>query len=119
MHDLVNDLAQWAAGNIYLRMEDAPEGNKQQRFSKSLRHLSYIPGGHDGVKRFADFDDTEHLRTFLSVMLSNCWGGHLAYSILQRLLKLHRLKVLSLGGYKISELPNSVGDLRYLRYLNL
>ncbi|KAH9686015.1 putative disease resistance RPP13-like protein 1 [Citrus sinensis] len=119
MHDLVNDLAQWAAGNIYLRMEDAPGGNKQQRFSKSLRHLSYIPGGHDGVKRFADFDDTEHLRTFLPVMLSNCWGGYLAYSILQRLLKLHRLKVFSLCGYQISELPNSVGDLRYLRYLNL
>ncbi|GAY68979.1 hypothetical protein CUMW_268420 [Citrus unshiu] len=65
MHDLVNDLAQWAAGDIYFTMEYTSEVNKQQSFSKNLRHLSYILGKYDGVKRFEGLYDIQHLRTFL------------------------------------------------------
>ncbi|KAL9448734.1 hypothetical protein AB3S75_016103 [Citrus x aurantiifolia] len=119
MHDLVNDLAQWAAGEMYFRMEDISEVDKQQSFSKNLRHLSYIRGEYDGVKRFEDLYDIQHLRTFLPVRLSNSWPGDLARSILPKLFKLQRLRVFSLCGYYISELPDSVGDLRYLKYLNL
>ena len=49
----------------------------------------------------------------------NSRDGYLAHSILPKLFKLQRLRVFSLRGYHISELPDSVGDLRYLRYLNL
>ncbi|KAK9217177.1 hypothetical protein WN943_005802 [Citrus x changshan-huyou] len=119
MHDLVNDLAHWAAGEIYFTMEYTSEINKQQSFSKNLRHLSYILGEYDGVKRFEDLYDIQHLRTFLPIRLSNSWPGYLARSILPKLFKLQRLRVFSLCGYRISELPNSVGDLRYLKYLNL
>ncbi|GAY61485.1 hypothetical protein CUMW_210350, partial [Citrus unshiu] len=119
MHDLVSDLAQWAAGEMYFTMEYTSEVNKQQRFSRYLRHLSYIPEYYDGGKRFEDLYDIQHLRTFLPVMLSNRSRGYLAPSILPKLLKLQRLRVFSLRGYHISELPDSVGDLRYLRYLNL
>ncbi|KDO39065.1 hypothetical protein CISIN_1g044062mg, partial [Citrus sinensis] len=52
-------------------------------------------------------------------MLSNRLHGYLALSILPKLFKLQRLRVFSLRGYRISELPDSVGDLRYLRHLNL
>ncbi|KAH9684353.1 putative disease resistance RPP13-like protein 1 [Citrus sinensis] len=119
MHDLISDLAQWAAGEIYFTMEYTSEVNKQQSFSKNLRHLSYIRGECDGVKRFEGLYDIQHLRTFLPVKLSNSWDGDLARSILPKLFKLQRLRVFSLFGYRISELPNSVGDLRYLKYLNL
>ncbi|KDO38814.1 hypothetical protein CISIN_1g002156mg [Citrus sinensis] len=119
MHDLINDLAQWAAGEIYFRMEYTSEVNKQQSFSENLRHLSYIPEYCDGVKRFEDLYDIQHLRTFLPVTLSNSSRGHLAYSILPKLFKLQRLRAFSLRGYHIFELPDSIGDLRYLRYLNL
>ncbi|KAL9451899.1 hypothetical protein AB3S75_013474 [Citrus x aurantiifolia] len=119
MHDLISDLAQWAAGEIYFTMEYTSEVNKQQSFSKNLRHLSYIRGEYDGVKRFEGLYDIQHLRTFLPVKLSNSWDGDLARSILPKLFKLQRLRVFSLFGYRISELPNSVGDLRYLKYLNL
>ncbi|XP_024040654.1 putative disease resistance RPP13-like protein 1 [Citrus clementina] len=119
MHDLVNDLAEWAAGEMYFRMEDISEVDKQQSFPRNLRHLSYIRGGYDGVKRFEELYDIQHLRTFLPVMLTNSSRGYLAHSILPKLFKLRRLRVFSLCGYHISELPDSIGDLRYLRYLNL
>ncbi|KAK9217344.1 hypothetical protein WN943_005971 [Citrus x changshan-huyou] len=119
MHDLVNDLAQWAAGEIYFTMEYNSEVNKQQSFSKNFRHLSYIPEYCDGVQRFEDLYDIQHLRTFLPVTMSNRSLGHLAHSILPKLFKLQRLRVFSLHGYQISELPYSIGDLRYLRHLNL
>ncbi|KAL9448732.1 hypothetical protein AB3S75_016101 [Citrus x aurantiifolia] len=120
MHDLVNDLAQWAAGEMYFRMEYISEVNKQQSFSRNLRHLSYIPEYFEGSKRFEDLYNIQHLRTFLPVRLPNSWPpGFLARSIPPKLFKLQRLRVFSLRGHYISELPNSVGDLRYLRFLNL
>ncbi|KAL9451753.1 hypothetical protein AB3S75_013341 [Citrus x aurantiifolia] len=119
MHDLVNDLAQWAAGEMYFRMEYISEVDKQQSFPRNLRHLSHILGGYDCVKRFEDLYDIQHLRTLLPLKLSNSSYGYLAYSILPKLFKLQSLRVFSLCGYNISELPDSIGDLRYLRYLNL
>ncbi|KAK9213892.1 hypothetical protein WN944_005878 [Citrus x changshan-huyou] len=119
MHDLVNDLAQWAAGEMYFRMEYISEVDKQQSFPRNLRHLSYICGDYDGVKRFEELYDIQHLRTLLPVTLLSSRPGYLAHSILPKLFKLQRLRVFSLRGYHISELPDSIGDLRYLRYLNL
>ncbi|KAH9750470.1 putative disease resistance RPP13-like protein 1 [Citrus sinensis] len=119
MHDLINDLAHWAAGEINFTVEYTSEVNKQQSFSRNLRHLSYICGEYDGVERFEKLYDIQHLRTFLPLMLSNSERGYLAHSILPKLFKLQSLRVFSLCGYYISELPDSIGDLRYLRYLNL
>ncbi|KAK9213847.1 hypothetical protein WN944_005832 [Citrus x changshan-huyou] len=119
MHDLINDLARWAAGETYFTLEYTSEVNKQQRFSRNLRHLSYICGEYDGVERFEKLYDIQHLRTFLPLMLLNSRHGYLAHSILPKLFKLQSLRVFSLRGYCISELPDSVGDLRYLRHLNL
>ncbi|KAH9750451.1 putative disease resistance RPP13-like protein 1 [Citrus sinensis] len=119
MHDLINDLARWAAGETYFTLEYTSEVNKQQCFSRNLCHLSYIRGDCDGVQRFEKLYDIQHLRTFLPVMLSNSLDGYLAPSILTELFKLQRLRIFSLRGYHISELPDSVGDLRYLRHLNL
>ncbi|KDO40228.1 hypothetical protein CISIN_1g048507mg [Citrus sinensis] len=119
MHDLINDLARWAAGETYFTLEYTSEVNKQQCFSRNLRHLSYIRGDYDGVQRFEKLYDIQHLRTFLPVMLSNSLHGYLAPSILTELFKLQRLRVFSLRGYRIDELPDSIGDLRYFRYLNL
>ncbi|KAJ4723710.1 Disease resistance protein [Melia azedarach] len=103
MHDLINDLAQWAAGEIYFRMEDMLECKKQQEFSVNLRHLSYIRGQYDGMKRFEIFNNVKHLRTFLPIVLRDTWSR----------------EVLSLKSYCLSELPMSIGDLKHLRYLNL
>ncbi|KAK9192523.1 hypothetical protein WN944_003216 [Citrus x changshan-huyou] len=101
MHDLINDLARWAAGELYFRMKDTLAGENRQKFSQSLRHFSYIHGEYDGEKRLKSVSDVEHLRTFLSVNLSDYRHNYLAWSVLQRLLNLPRLRVFSLRGSRV------------------
>ncbi|KAH9669050.1 putative disease resistance RPP13-like protein 1 [Citrus sinensis] len=119
MHDLINDLSRWAAGELYFRIEDTLAGENRQKFSQSLRHFSYIHGEYDGEKRLKSVSDVERLRTFLPVNLSDYRRNYLAWSVLQRLLNLPRLRVFSLHGYHISKLPNEIGNLKHLRFLNL
>ncbi|XVF24475.1 hypothetical protein REPUB_Repub13aG0131300 [Reevesia pubescens] len=116
MHDLINDLARLVAGERCFRVED----DKQLKISSRARYSSYIANRSDGLKKFDTFYEAEHLRTFLPFMLPKdgeyCF---LTSNVLFDLLpKLRRLRVLSLKGYYITELPNSVGDLRHIRYLN-
>nr|POF05789.1 putative disease resistance rpp13-like protein 1 [Quercus suber] len=65
-------------GDICFRMGDKLEVNNIGKFSKQVRHLSYLGGRYDGTKR-----------------------------------------VLSLSGYCITELPDSIDDLKHLRYIEL
>ncbi|XP_022764306.1 putative disease resistance RPP13-like protein 1 [Durio zibethinus] len=55
-----------------------------QKISKHARHLSYIGGVYDGVKKFEGIDEA----------------------------------VLYLEGYRISKLPDVIGDLKHLWYLD-
>lgn len=93
------------------RMEDAVEGDKQRKFSKSLRHLSYIRSKYDGIKRFEAIDGVKHLRTSLPISSRVVWDySHLNRNVLFDLsLKLQCFRY---------ELPSEIGDLKILRYLN-
>ncbi|XP_028065163.1 putative disease resistance RPP13-like protein 1 [Camellia sinensis] len=60
-----------------------------------------------------------HLRTFLPFHLQNISDYNLASNVPLNLLpKLRCLRVLNMSRYHITEVPNSVGDLKHLRYLN-
>ncbi|XP_017980297.1 PREDICTED: putative disease resistance protein At3g14460 [Theobroma cacao] len=118
MHDLVNDLAQSVAGEICSKLEN----DKQLRFSEGTRHSSYVRGWFDGMKKFEAFNQTKHLRTFLQFPGSS-WAPegdcYLSNNVLFDLLpKLRCLRVLSLKGYRIIELPNFFQNLIHLRYLD-
>ncbi|KAL4310911.1 hypothetical protein GQ457_01G001640 [Hibiscus cannabinus] len=116
MHDLMNDLAESVAGDICFRLED----NKQKKFSRHSRHSSYIVEEYDTVKKFEPFDQTKYLRTFLPLKKDQVWRCHLTNVVMVELLpKLNYLRVLSLCGYRITELPEFLGKLKHLRYLNL
>ncbi|XP_050112973.1 putative disease resistance RPP13-like protein 1 [Malus sylvestris] len=122
MHDLVNDLAQWAAGEICFRLEDKRGDNLPSTCFRRARHSSFIAGQFDGFTRFEAFPKAEHLRTFLPLSLSNSrvWHTYLPRKVTFELLpQLQYLRVLSFNGYKITELPESIGDLRLLQYLDL
>ncbi|KAF5445980.1 hypothetical protein F2P56_031647 [Juglans regia] len=118
MHDLINDLAKSVAGNTCFRMEDRVEGSKQGSIFKKTRHLSYLGDRFDGFKKFEAFYELTCLRTFLPLpVLGWCY---LARNVPLHLLpKLQCLRVLSLNGYCIIEISNSIGDLIHLRYLDL
>ncbi|KAB2006698.1 hypothetical protein ES319_D11G365400v1 [Gossypium barbadense] len=112
MHDLINDLAQVVAGDTCSKLE----GDKQQRFSNRTRHSSYIVGRF-GI--FEAFNQVKSLRTFLPLQLSCFRWPYLTDVLLVDLLpRLGYLRVLSLSGYEIFELPDVFENLKHLRYLN-
>ncbi|KAI5341997.1 hypothetical protein L3X38_009872 [Prunus dulcis] len=118
MHDLVTDLAQWAAGNTCFRLEDKKGDNLQ---SVCFRHSSFIIGHYDGVQKFEAYREVKRLRTFLPLSLSDIWWSSqcLARTVIFDLLpQMQYLRVLSLNGYRVTELPDSIGNLKYLRYLD-
>ncbi|KAL6123344.1 hypothetical protein ACLB2K_075866 [Fragaria x ananassa] len=119
MHDLVTDLARWAAGSSCCRLEDI-QNCDSQRLPK-IRHSSYILGEYDGVKKFEVYSEATSLRTFLPLSLGSPYDCHyLAQKVTSDLLpKLHYLRLLSLNGYEITELPDTIGELKHLRYLDL
>ncbi|KAJ9685622.1 hypothetical protein PVL29_017601 [Vitis rotundifolia] len=121
MHDLINDLAKFVGGEICFSLEENLEGNQQQTISKKARLSSFIRGRYDVFKKFEAFYGMEYLRTFIALPTDASWRLYwLSNKVLEELMpKLRCLRVLSLSGYQISEIPSSVGDLKHLRYLNL
>ncbi|XP_050112812.1 putative disease resistance RPP13-like protein 1 isoform X1 [Malus sylvestris] len=121
MHDLVGDLARWAAGEICFLLEDKGNGD----LHPAARHMSYVSGTYDGVKKFEAISRVKHLRTFMPfaqdlsrfpVIEPNYLTRRVTFDLLP---ELRILRVLSLDGYGITELPNSIGKLWNLRYLDL
>ncbi|XP_012443801.2 putative disease resistance RPP13-like protein 1 [Gossypium raimondii] len=116
MHDLMNDLAQSVAGEICCRLE----GEKQQKFSHRSRHSAYvIDESYQSVKKFEAFYQMTSLRTFLPLVAPSYKDFYLSNVVLDELLpSLSYLRVLSLGGYEIYDLPDFFENLKHLRYLN-
>ncbi|KAL6131923.1 hypothetical protein ACLB2K_070296 [Fragaria x ananassa] len=118
MHDLVTDLARWAAGSSCSRLEEMQNCESQRRCLQQVRHSSFIPGEDDGVKKFEVYSEATCLRTFLPLSLRN--SNYLAQKVTSDLLpKLQYLRLLSLKSYKIIELPDTIGKMKHLRYLDL
>ncbi|KAH1063204.1 hypothetical protein J1N35_028191 [Gossypium stocksii] len=117
MHDLMNDLAQLVAGEICCRLE----GEKQQKFSHRSRHSAYVSDNRDyTVKKFEAFYQMTSLHTFLPLplMLPRYIGFSLSNVVLDDLLpRLSYLRVISLRGYGIHDLPDFFENLKHLRYL--
>ncbi|KAJ9697505.1 hypothetical protein PVL29_009363 [Vitis rotundifolia] len=106
MHDLINDLAQDVARKICFTFENL------DKISKSTRHLSFICSEYDVFKKFEVCEEMEQLRTFLALPINiddeekQCY---LSTKVFHDLLpKLRHLR-----------LPDSIDDLKHLRYLNL
>ncbi|XWS32497.1 hypothetical protein CRYUN_Cryun23aG0163600 [Craigia yunnanensis] len=119
MHDLFIDLAQSVVGDLCFDMEQQIDDG--QHYIEKARHLSFICQQYDVSERFEIFNKMKCVRSFLALPISDqkryCY---LSCKVSHQLLpKLKRLRVLSLSGYFIGELSNSIGDLKHLRYLNL
>ncbi|KAL5825896.1 hypothetical protein ACOSQ3_021959 [Xanthoceras sorbifolium] len=123
MHDLINDLAQWVCGETSFRLEEKNEENQQPIMSERARHFSFISTFYNYKEKFEVLSKVERLRTFLALpslgtrYFGNCHIPIMAVSDL--LSRFKRLRALSLECYYIVELPDSIGGLLHLRYLNL
>nr|XP_043615639.1 putative disease resistance RPP13-like protein 1 [Erigeron canadensis] len=120
MHDLLNDLATFVAEDFFLKLNDHIE-IKTQILAK-YRHMSFIRERYVGYQKFEAFKSAKSLRTLLAVSVgvnesSSCF--YLSKKVLVDLLpKFPLLRVLCLSGFEISEVPECVGHLKHLRYLN-
>ncbi|KAJ9687388.1 hypothetical protein PVL29_016038 [Vitis rotundifolia] len=116
MHDLVNDLAQLVSGEFCIRLGD---GWGHETYEK-VRHLSYYRSEYDAFERFETLIEVKCLRTLFTLQSQFLPRSYLSNRILDKLLpKFRCLRVLSLFNYETINLPDSIGNLKHLRYLNV
>uniref|UniRef100_A0A251U8D4 Putative NB-ARC n=1 Tax=Helianthus annuus TaxID=4232 RepID=A0A251U8D4_HELAN len=121
MHDLMNDLATFVAGEYFLRFDSQTE-TAEEALGK-YRHMSFMREHHVGFQKFEAFQRARSLRTLLAVYVGveQSWNKfYISNKILVDLFpQLTLLRVLSLSRFDISEVPDSICSLDHVRYLNL
>ncbi|CBI24355.3 unnamed protein product, partial [Vitis vinifera] len=117
MHELMHELSQFVSGEFCLRME----AGKHQKNPEKVRHSSYLRETYDGSEKFDFLREAYNLRTFLPLNMSfEVEACYLTHKVLVHMLPtLKCLRVLSLSHYQITDLPDSIGNLRHLRYLDI
>ncbi|KAJ9687559.1 hypothetical protein PVL29_016161 [Vitis rotundifolia] len=117
MHDLIHDLAQYISGEFCVRLED----DKVQKITEKAHHLCHFKSDRWVVfKRFEALTEVKCLRTFVELETLPAPYYTLSKRVLHDIIpKMRYLRVLSLRGYNIGDLPDSIGKLIYLRYLDL
>ncbi|KAJ9544098.1 hypothetical protein OSB04_023805 [Centaurea solstitialis] len=115
MHDLINDLATSVGGDFFFRLDDKM-GNEAW---EKVHHFSYIPQEYGLYKKFKALQRARRLRTFLSVATYEWQRFYLSSKVLVELLPhLQFLRVLNLSNHSIREVPQSIGGLKHIRYIN-
>ncbi|XP_019054983.1 PREDICTED: putative disease resistance RPP13-like protein 1 [Nelumbo nucifera] len=116
IHDLMHDLAESVSAGMYFRME---EGKSHHNNSGNLKMVHYVSMFHFQPDQYAmekELCKFKELSTLL-LILPSTRDGH----ILGDLFEQNRcLRVLDLSeNYELVNLPNSIGNLKHLRLLNL
>ncbi|CAK8564618.1 unnamed protein product [Lathyrus sativus] len=115
MHDLIHDLATEVPSPYCINLDD-------HNLHDMVHNLSYNRGMYDSHDKFEKLYGLKSLRTFLALPLQEqlplCLLSNKVVHDLVPTMK--QLRALSLSNYKsIAEVPNSIGNLLYLQYLNL
>ncbi|KAK1407026.1 hypothetical protein QVD17_38636 [Tagetes erecta] len=123
MHDLVNDLATYVAHEFFVRLDNEIKKNTRVEMLGRYRHMSFVREEYVVLKKFEAFKSAKKLRTFMATsvgVVENWQYFYISNKVLVDLLpELPLLRVLNLSNFQITEVPDSIGTLRHLRYLNL
>ncbi|XP_028757292.1 putative disease resistance protein At3g14460 [Neltuma alba] len=123
MHDLINDMAKVEYGKFSHKFEVDDVNN----LTKMTRHISFLRNDVDPSKRFEVTYQANKLRTFLPLSMQ----GHrsIGYTSISHFIshkvindlpsKFICMRVLSLCDHIVLEIPESVGNMKHLRYLDL
>ncbi|PON37968.1 NB-ARC domain, LRR domain containing protein [Trema orientale] len=118
MHDLMHDLAIFVSGHEFcLEIDD----NNFSNYACKIHHLLYRRGAND-PKKLEGLSEAKGLRTFLTLLESKSdkqWSLQIEHFLDSLLLTGSCLRVLAISGCNIIKLPDSIGDLKYLKYLDL
>ncbi|CAK8564623.1 unnamed protein product [Lathyrus sativus] len=115
MHDFIHDLATEVSSSYCLNMDT-------RNLDDMMYNFSYNRGTYDSYDKFDKLYGLKELRMFLAFPLQEqlplCL---LSNKVVHDLLPtMKQLRVLSLSSYKsITKVPNSIGNLSYMQYLNL
>ncbi|KAE8798523.1 putative disease resistance protein [Hordeum vulgare] len=110
MHDLLHDLAESLSKEDCFRLED----DEMSEIPCTVRHLSVRVESMKQHQR--SISKLHHLRTVICIDPLTDDVSDVFHQVLQNLKK---LRVLYLCFYNSNKLPESVGELKHLRYLNL
>ncbi|KAL3027136.1 hypothetical protein AAZX31_03G032900 [Glycine max] len=117
MHDLMHDLATSVGGDFYFRSEEL---GKETKINTKTRHLSFAKFNSSVLDNFDVVGRAKFLRTFLSIINFEAapFNNEEAQCIIVS--KLMYLRVLSFRDFRsLDSLPDSIGKLIHLRYLDL
>ncbi|XP_020204212.1 putative disease resistance RPP13-like protein 1 [Cajanus cajan] len=116
MHDLLNDLAKYVCGDICFRLGV----DKAKSIPRSTRHVSFVMKNFHGLENLYE---AKRLRTFMPTIGTTdifCSGWHCKTLIHELFSRFKFLHILSLSSCSdLTEVPDSVGDLKHLRSLDL
>ncbi|KAF8037763.1 hypothetical protein BT93_B0568 [Corymbia citriodora subsp. variegata] len=120
MHDLLNDLAKSIAGRTcFSSGESQVAGNEDDASLEKARYASFISSSCVTSKFMRAFHKMKAVRSLMLLTIKYDRKVSISNKVLHDLLrKLKYLRVLSLCHFSIVEVPNCVGDLKLLRYLN-
>ncbi|KAG5053919.1 hypothetical protein JHK85_006429 [Glycine max] len=117
MHDLMHDLAKSLGGDFYFRSEEL---GKETKINTKTRHLSFTKFNSSVLDNFDVVGRAKFLRTFLPIINFEAapFNNEEAQCIIVS--KLMYLRVLSFHDFRsLYSLPDSIGKLIHLRYLDL
>nr|UBY07053.1 NBS-LRR disease resistance protein [Dasypyrum villosum] len=109
MHDLIHDLAESLSKEHCFRLDD----DKVSEIPCTVRHLSVRVGSMIQHKQI--ICKLHHLRTVICIdpIIDD------VSDVFNQILRNWKLRVLYLSVYNSSKLPESIGELMHLRYLNI
>ncbi|RDX62985.1 putative disease resistance RPP13-like protein 1, partial [Mucuna pruriens] len=121
MHDLLNDLAKYVCGDICFRLGV----DKANSIPKITCHFSFVINDVKYFNGIGSLPDAKRLRTFIPIpayrkliFVNDPWQCKISlHELFSKFKFLRILSLLRCSG--LIEVPDSVGDLRHLRSLDL